>query len=79
MSVTGSGATSISGFDTTLEWGSLTCRYTGAFSGAYNQVSGMMPFSGSVSRVSGSLLCPSSPAITGTVYFFGSSSVPVTL
>jgi len=66
FAVNGAGAARISGIDFTERWGPLTCRYQGAISGAYSQSNGQMVLSGSITRTSGSTLCASSMAVSGT-------------
>jgi hypothetical protein len=65
--------------DFSLAWGSLTAHYAGTISGVYTQSTGNLVLSGSVTRISGSSLMPSTAAIQGTYNVRNSANVPVQL
>lgn len=59
-SVNGSGAGTLTGFRVTATWGSLNCTYAGTLGFTYNSVTGAVSLSGTVTRTSGTALCPAS-------------------
>jgi hypothetical protein len=79
LTVNGAGSASISGINVTLRWGSLSCTYQGAISGAYTQSNGNAVLSGNLTRTAGSSLCPSTAAVSGTYNIRNASNVPVLL
>lgn len=80
VTISGSGATTIQGFTFTESWGSLACRYSGDLSAAYTQTTGQLVLSGNVTRRSGSALCPTPAAMSGTYNLrSATTNLPVTL
>ena len=66
VTINGAGTATMRNFNYTQRWGSLWCQYSGDLMGAYNQATGQLVLSGSVTRRNGSSLCPSTAAISAS-------------
>jgi hypothetical protein len=80
VTVDAAGRTTIRNFNYTLRYGQLTCHYSGDLSGVYTQTTGNLVVSGSLTRRSGSSLCASPIAVSGTYRLtLAGTTVPVGL
>lgn len=81
VTINAAGTTVIRNFNYTLRYGQqLVCHYSGDLAGAYTQSTGNLVLSGSLTRRSGSSLCTSTAAVSGTYRLtLAGTTVPVTL